>query len=222
MKRYIPQSLFPSKIIPITSWRSNSYWRAKPNTIFFLVLGLYLFGTGEAFLISAGKGVSPWTVFAQGVSKQTGLSIGWSTFWSGVFVLSLWIPLKQKPGLGTILNIVIISLAIESMVKFLPAPTENIWQVAQIIFGIALVGLGSGFYLTCHMGPGPRDGLMTRIHLITGLPVGWVRLIIEISVLTIGWFLGGEVELGTVLFGGLIGYSVAIWLKVVGKVSTKK
>lgn len=180
-----------------------------------------MFGTGEAFLIAAGAGVSPWTVFAQGISVQTGLSIGWATFISGVGVLSLWIPLKQKPGLGTVLNIIIISLAIEIMSPILPTPSNNFLQVIQILVGIAIVGLGSGFYLTCHMGPGPRDGLMTRIHVITGLPVGRVRMFIEITVLTIGWFLGGQVGLGTVLFGVLIGYSVATWLKVVGKITKK-
>lgn len=181
-----------------------------------------MFGTGEAFLIAAGAGVSPWTVFAQGISVQTGLSIGWATFISGVGVLSLWIPLKQKPGLGTVLNIIIISLAIEIMSPILPTPSNNFLQVIQILVGIAIVGLGSGFYLTCHMGPGPRDGLMTRIHVITGLPVGRVRMFIEITVLTIGWFLGGQVGLGTVLFGVLIGYSVATWLKVVGKITKNK
>ena len=219
MKKFIPKWLFPSKTIPHTSWRSNNYWKAKPSTLFFLVLGLWLFGTGEAFLIAAGAGVSPWTVFAQGVSIQSGLSIGWATFFTGVLVLSLWIPLKQKVGLGTVLNIIIISLSIEVMLEVLPHPTTNFWQVAQILVGIAIVGLGSGFYLTCHMGPGPRDGLMTRIHLLTNIPVGRVRLFIEITVLTIGWLLGGSVGLGTILFGVLIGYSVAIWLKIVGKVS---
>jgi uncharacterized membrane protein YczE len=168
LKKYIPKWLFPSKTIPVTPWRSNHYWKSKPSTIFILVIGLWLFGTGEAFLIAANAGVSPWTVFAQGIAVQTG------------------------------------SL-----------------QVIQILVGIAIVGLGSGFYLTCHMGPGPRDGLMTRIHLITGLPVGRVRMFIEISVLTIGWLLGGQVGLGTVLFGVLIGYSVATWLKIVGKITKK-
>ncbi|MBJ7279279.1 MAG: YitT family protein, partial [Candidatus Nanopelagicales bacterium] len=190
MKRHIPQWLFPSKIIPVTPWRSNNYWVSKPSTIFILVVGLWLFGTGEAFLISANSGVSPWTVFAQGISVQTGLSIGWATFFSGIGVLALWIPLKQKPGLGTVLNIIIISIALEVMSNILPTPTSDVLQVIQILVGIAIVGLGSGFYLTCHMGPGPRDGLMTRIHLLTGLPVGRVRLFIEISVLTIGWLLG--------------------------------
>jgi uncharacterized membrane protein YczE len=222
LKKFIPKWLFPSKSIPHTSWRSKSYWKAKPLTLFFLVLGLWLFGTGEAFLIAAGAGVSPWTVFAQGFAIQTGLSIGWATFFTGVLVLSLWIPLKQKVGLGTVLNIIIISLAIEIMLKVLPHPSSNVWQVLQILFGIAVVGLGSGFYLTCHMGPGPRDGLMTRIHFLTSIPVGRVRLFIEITVLTIGWLLGGSVGLGTVLFGVLIGYSVAIWLKIVGKVSKQK
>jgi len=122
VKRHIPQWLFPSKIIPVTPWRSNNYWVSKPSTIFILVVGLWLFGTGEAFLISANSGVSPWTVFAQGISVQTGLSIGWATFFSGIGVLALWIPLKQKPGLGTVLNIIIISIALEVMSKYFAYP----------------------------------------------------------------------------------------------------
>jgi len=139
VKKYIPKWLFPSKTIPVTPWRSNHYWKSKPSTILILVVGLWLFGTGEAFLISANAGVSPWTVFAQGISVQTGLSIGWATFVSGVGVLALWIPLKQKPGLGTVLNIIIISIAIEFMTKFLPTPTSNVlqlfkfWWVSQLL-----------------------------------------------------------------------------------------
>ena len=219
MKKYIPKWLFPSKTIPITPWRSNHYWKTKPSTFLILILGLWLFGTGEAFLLAAGEGISPWTVFAQGISVQTGLSIGWTTFITGVAVLALWFPLKIKPGLGTVLNIIIISLSLEMMMKILPHPKENVWQILQILAGIAIVGLGSGFYLTCHMGAGPRDGLMTRLHYLTGLPVGRVRLFIEVTVLTIGWILGGTLGLGTVLFGVLIGYSVATWLKIVGKLT---
>ncbi len=218
---FLPIWLKPSKTIPKTSWRSESYWKAKPTTIFLLVLGLWLFGTGEAFLISASAGVSPWTVFAQGISVQTGLSIGWATFLSSFIVLVLWIPLKQKLGLGTVLNAVIIAISLDLMTFVLPEPKSSLFQVIQILLGIAIVGLGSGLYLTCNMGPGPRDGLMTRIHLITGLPVGRVRLFIEISVLTLGWLMGGQVGLGTVLFGVLIGYSVSMWLKIVGKVTKK-
>lgn len=221
MKKYIPKWFFPSKTIPVTPWRSNHYWKSKPSTIFILIIGLWLFGTGEAFLIAANAGVSPWTVFAQGISIQTGLSIGGATFITGIGVLLLWVALKQKPGLGTVLNIIIISIAIEVMVKVLPNPTINYLQIIQILLGIVIVGLGSGFYLTCHMGPGPRDGLMTSIHYKTGIPVGRVRLFIEITVLTVGWILGGQVGLGTLLFGVLIGYSVATWLKIVGKITRK-
>jgi uncharacterized membrane protein YczE len=127
----------------------------------------------------------------------------------------------KRLGNSSCINIIIISLALEVMSGILPTPTSSALQVIQILVGIAIVGLGSGFYLTCHMGPGPRDGLMTRIHLITGLPVGRVRMFIEITVFTIGWLLGGQVGLGTVLFGVLIGYSVATWLKIVGKITKK-
>lgn len=215
----IPYWLTPHPTIPETRWRSQSYWRAKPLTLILLVLGLWLFGTGEALLIKSTLGVSPWTVLAQGISLQTKLTIGLATFLTSVIVLTFWIPLKEKPGLGTILNAVIIALAIDVMLFILPS-SENLWiNFSEVILGVLLVGLGSGLYLTCNMGPGPRDGWMTGLHKKTNVSVGKVRLLIEVTVLTIGWFLGGTVGIGTVIFASLVGYSVAVWLNIVKNLS---
>jgi len=211
----IPYWLTPHPSVPVTSWRSQHFWKAKPLTLFILILGLWLFGTGEALLIKSSLGVSPWSVLAQGISLQTRLTIGLATFITSVLVLTFWIPLREKVGLGTVLNAIVIALAIDVMLQILPS-TNTLWiNFSEVILGVLLVGLGSGLYLTCNMGPGPRDGWMTGLHKKTGISVGKVRLLIEICVLTIGWFLGGTVGIGTLIFASLVGYSVAVWLNIV-------
>lgn len=210
--------LRPSRTVPRAPWSAGeSNWRAKPSTVLVLSLGLWLFGTGEAALVAAGIGVSPWVVFAQGIANHTGLTIGWATFWISAIVLLVWIPLRRRPGLGTVLNVVLIAAALQVMSPLYPHPSQPVAQVAQVLFGVGLTGIGSGLYLTSHMGTGPRDGLMTGIHERTGLPVGLVRMFIELTVLTVGWFLGGTVGVGTVIFGALIGQSVAVGLGVAGR-----
>jgi len=211
----IPYWLTPHPTIPVTIWRSENFWRAKPSTILILILGLWLFGTGEALLIKSSLGVSPWTVLAEGIAVQTRLTIGLATFLTSVIVLTFWIPLKERLGLGTVLNAIIIALAIDVMLQILPS-NEVLWiNFSEVILGVLLVGLGSSLYLTCNMGPGPRDGWMTGLHKKTKVSVGKVRLFIEISVLAIGWLLGGTVGIGTLIFASLIGYSVAVWLNIV-------
>ena len=181
--------------------------------------GLVVFGIGEAMLIASGGGVSPWTVLAQGISLQTQFSIGWATFWVSVAVLLLWIPLRQMPGLGTILNVIIISATLELALLFLPQPEMLALVLVQIVSGILLVGFGSGIYLVANLGPGPRDGLMTGLQRVTGMPIAAVRASLEISVVICGWFLGGVVGLGTVLFALGIGPAVSLGLFTVDKFS---
>ena len=161
-------------------------------TVVILVVGLWVFGTGEALLVDAGLGVSPWTVLAQGIGKHIGIGIGWATFLISVVVLLLWIPLRESPGLGTLSNAVIIALALGVTVPLLPTPSAVGWQLAEVFAGVALIGVGSGLYLTTGLGPGPRDGLMTGIHLKTGVRVYVVRLCLEVAVLAVGWLLGGD------------------------------
>jgi len=207
----------PSRTIPRTRWRSEgSRWCTGPSTFVILIVGLWLFGTGEAMLVDAALGNAPWTVFAQGIAVRTGIAIGLATFVTSVVVLLMWIPLREKPGLGTIANAIVIALALQVMIGVLPTPESLGWRLAQVVAGIVLVGIGSGLYLTTNLGPGPRDGLMTGIHERTGIAVTPVRLSIEVIVLAVGWILGGTVGVGTVLFAVLIGPSVGYGLKLVG------
>lgn len=184
-----------------------------------LVVGLWLFGTGEALVVQSGLGNGPWTVLAQGFSVRTGLTIGWTTFIIGLLVLLLWIPLKEKPGLGTLANIAIISGSLQVGVLILPQPSSVLIQLAFVFAGIALIGIGSGLYLTTNLGPGPRDGWMTGIHQKTGWPIYGVRLGIEVTVVIFGWLLGGTVGLGTVLFALLVGPFVGYGLRLTGRLA---
>jgi len=216
----IGQWLRPALTVPKTSWSAGeSNWKVSPKTFLVLMLGLWLFGTGEAFLIDAGIGQSPWTVLAYGLAKTFHMTIGQTTFLTSVVVLLLWIPLKRRPGLGTVMNIVVVATALEVMIKFLPSPTNVVAQFVEVLIGIAIVGIASGLYITCNVGPGPRDGLMTGLNARTGIRVGRVRLAIEVIVLTIGWKLGGVVGPGTLLFALLIGQAVALAFGLVERLS---
>lgn len=213
----------PARTVPQTTWSAgDSNWKVSPKTFLVLILGLWLFGTGEALLIDASLGQSPWVVLADGLSKTFGVTIGEATFLTSIVVLLLWIPLKRKPGLGTVMNIIVIALAIDVMTPLLPTPTNVLAQLIEALIGILLVGLASALYITCNVGAGPRDGLMTGLNEKTGVRVGRVRTGIEVVVLSIGWLLGGVVGFGTLLFALLIGQSVAISFGLVERISPKK
>ena len=158
--------IFSLKKIPTLSWSSFDALNLKPRiiTLLYLIIGLILFGLGETMLIAANAGVSPWTVLAQGISIKTGYSIGITTFIVSIGVLILWIPLKQKPGIGTILNTIIISIILDVSLPYLPTPESFFLQALQVFIGVIIVGLGSGFYLISNLGPGSRDGLMTGLQ----------------------------------------------------------
>lgn len=210
------------RTIPHTSWRSESRWKASFKTFAVLILGLTFFGFGEALLVITGLGNSPWVVLSQGLTIKTGLDIGVTTFIVSVVVLLLWIPLKEKPGLGTICNIFVIAAALDLSIMFLPTVETLSVGIPVTIAGVLFVGLGSSLYLTCNLGPGPRDGLMTSLHNKTGVRVSRVRLVLEIIVLLIGFLLGGTVGLGTLIFAAGIGRSVALWLGVVSVLAKPK
>ena len=171
--------------------------------------------------MQSNTGNAPWTVLAQGVASKLNISIGVSTFAISTLILLLWIPLKEKPGFGTLANIVIIAGAIQIGVNVFPLASNFFVGVAMDFLGIAMVGIGSALYITCALGPGPRDGLMTAIHKRTGVRVGRVRLGIEGTVLILGALLGGTVGLGTALFALFIGQSIAISLGVVSRITNK-
>ena len=207
------------KNIPKNSWSSKKPLNLKPKikTLLFLIFGLFLFGLGETLLLASGAGVSPWTVLAEGISIYTSYSIGWSTFWMSLVVLLLWVPLKQKPGIGTILNAIIIALVLDYALPYLPNPENYGFKILQVIIGVIITGLGSGLYLISNLGPGPRDGLMTGVQRITGKPIALVRGTIEVGVVFFGWLLGGTAGLGTIIFALGIGPAVALGIYFVNK-----
>ena len=209
--------IFSVKTVPVLSWSSLTPYnlRPRPATFFYLVLGLVLFGLGEALLIASGAGVSPWTVLAQGIAGKTGWSIGFATMIISFVVLLLWIPLRQKLGIGTILNALIIAFMIDFSLTLLPYPQTLVLQLLQVIIGVLIIGIASGIYLTANLGAGPRDGLMTGLQSKTGFPIATIRIVIEISVVSIGWYLGGIVGIGTLIFAFGVGPCVAIGILLV-------
>ena len=212
------------KSVPKTSWSSDTPLNFKPRlkTFILLCLGLSLFGFGESLLIHSTIGVSPWTVLAEGLSLKLNWSVGFATFIVSVLVLSTWIFLKQKPGLGTLLNIIIIAGMIDvSLFLFDFSTNSYLLNILTGILGVLFVGLGSGIYLIANLGPGPRDGLMTGLQRITNFPIAWARASIEISVVILGWILGGTVGLGTLIFAFGIGPAVALGLYLTNKISLK-
>jgi len=208
------------KNVPKVSWSSNKPLNLKPkiSTFFFLCFGLALFGLGEGLLIVSAAGASPWSVLAQGIHLNVGFSVGIITIFISVVVLIFWLPLNQKPGIGTILNALIIGLMIDICIKFVPTPENYIFQLLLAIMAVLTVGLGGGIYLVANLGAGPRDGLMIGLQQKTNLPIAAVRAFLEITVMSIGWYLGGTVGVGTLLFAFGIGPSVALGLFIVGKI----
>jgi uncharacterized membrane protein YczE len=213
--------LKPSRTIPQTPWTATHQWQISPTRFFVLILGLALFGIGDALVISSEIGNAPWSVLAQGLSLRLDISIGLATVFVGAAVLLLWFPLKRRVGLGTILNIFVISAFMDLGLMIFPQASTQLFGVGYVIGGTLLVGLGSALYLTCGLGAGPRDGLMTGLHEKTGVRVGRVRLTLEVIVLISGALLGGTWGLGTALFAVMIGQSVAIWLGVVARTTAR-
>ena len=208
------------KNIPKVNWSSDKPYNFRPklSTFFFLCFGLMLFGFGEGLLIVSFAGASPWSVLAQGISLNVNLSIGTITFLISVVVLILWVPLRQKPGMGTIFNALIIALMIDFCIRFVPTPSSYIYQLILAIISVIIVGIGGGIYLVSNLGAGPRDGLMIGLQKITNLPIAAVRAFLEISVVSIGWYLGGTVGVGTLLFAFGIGPCIALGLHLVDKI----
>jgi uncharacterized membrane protein YczE len=207
------------KNIPKVSWSSNKPLNLKPkiSTFFFLCFVLALFGLGEGLLIVSAVGASPWSVLAQGIYLNFGFSVGIITILISIGVLILWIPLNQKPGIGTILNALIVGLMIDICIKFVPTPENYSYQLFLAVVAVITVGLGGGIYLIANLGPGPRDGLMIGLQKQTNFPIAAVRAFLEITVMSIGWYLGGTVGIGTLLFAFGIGPAVALGLYTVGK-----
>ena len=208
------------KKIPKVNWSSEKPYNFRPkfSTFFFLCFGLTLFGLGEGLLIVSFTGASPWSVLAQGISLNINLSIGTITLLISVAVLVLWIPLRLKPGMGTIFNALIIAFMIDLCIRFVPTPSNYTNQLLLAVLSVLAVGIGAGIYLISNLGAGPRDGLMIGLQKLTKLPIAVVRGTLEISVVSIGWYLGGTVGIGTLLFAFGIGPCVALGLYLVNKI----
>ena len=206
------------KKIPKTTWSSNDSlsYNPKLKTFVYLCLGLFIYGLGSSMLIHSNIGNAPWVVLAEGVSRKLNLSIGEATFIISLIVLLIWIPLKQKPGVGTLMNSIIISIVMDLSTSFLNISSPHfLINFLTVLIGILLAGIGSGIYLIANLGPGPRDGLMMGLQKNTKLPISIIRILIETSVVFIGFTLGGNVGIATMLFAVGIGPSVALGLKIV-------
>ncbi|QMT33667.1 YitT family protein [Conchiformibius steedae DSM 2580] len=196
------------KVLPHTRWSAPSLWRPTPLSLTVLLLSLALFGVGEAMLVLGALGSTPWTVLAQGIALTTGVGLGWVTFAVSAVVLLLWLPLRMRPGIGTLCNMVVIAAVLGLMVQLLPAP-DALWaRLLLCMGGVLTVGTASALYLTCHLGAGPRDGLMVGICRATGWRIGVVRTALEVSVCAAGWLLGGTFGAGTLLFAFGVGWVV--------------
>ena len=211
--------LKPHHTIPHTPWRSNGRWDLSLLRLLILISGLAFFGFGEALLVQSNIGNSPWSVFGQGISRHTGLSLGWSTFFISCAILVFWLPLKERLGFGTLANAVVIPLTLQLGVDHLPLQHGYLSGIAMALAGIALVGISTAMYISCGLGPGPRDGLMTALHHRTKIRIGRVRLAIEASVVLMGFALGGNAGLGTILFALFVGQSVAISCGVLARIT---
>lgn len=204
--------------IPATPWRAETTWSFRPVMALPLIVGLSIFGVGEGLLVQSHWGATPWTVFAQGVSLHTGLSIGWSTALISCVVLVAWLPLRERPGFGTIANLVIIAFVLDLTTLTIGVPNNPLVKVVYIITAVTAIGIGSALYLTTGLGPGPRDGLMTSLHRHLHVSVVYVRLALEITVLIAGWLLGGTVGIGTAVFATTIGFSIGASLNATEKI----
>jgi len=208
-----------SKIFSLTSvpslfWSAPTPLSIRPPllSVLFLFIGLSIFGFGHAILFGSNLGVSPWMVLAQGLAIQFEIGIGLSSIFVSFVVLLLWIPLKEKPGIGTFINFFVFAAVIEIVLPYIPYQSDIIFKLLQIFFGILVIGIGASIYLIANLGPGPRDGLMTGLSKKTEIPIAYVRNCMEISVVFVGWLLGGTAGIGTLIFAIMIGPVIVAYM----------
>jgi uncharacterized membrane protein YczE len=206
--------IFSLKSVPSLFWSAPTPLSIKPPSlsVLFLFIGLSIFGFGHAILFGSNFGVSPWMVLAQGLAIQFEIGIGLSIIVVSFGVLLFWIPLKEKPGIGTFVNFFVVAAVIEITLPFIPYQTDIFLKLLQVFLGILVIGIGGSIYLIANLGPGPRDGLMTGLSRKTGIPMAYVRNVLEISVVIIGWSLGGTAGLGTLIFAIMIGPVIVAYM----------
>jgi uncharacterized membrane protein YczE len=187
-----------------------------PTRFIKLVVGLFIYGIGVAMTVDAQLGLAPWDVLAQGISKQTTLTFGYATVLVSVLVLIAWIPLRVKPGLGSVMNAVMVGLVADLALSFIPTP-DVYWQKLLLFFGgMVVISFATGLYISCGMGKGPRDGLNVGIAQRFKLPFWQARSIVEVTVVAIGFLLGGQVREGTLIFALGIGYMNQLGMRLFG------
>ena len=208
-----------SKIFSLTSvpslfWSAPTPLSIKPPllSVLFLFIGLSIFGFGHAILFGSNFGVSPWMVLAQGLAIQFEIGIGLSIIVVSFGVLLFWIPLKEKPGIGTFINFFVVAAVIEMTLPYIPYQTDIFLKLLQVFLGFLVIGIGGSIYLIANLGPGPRDGLMTGLSRKTGTPMAYVRNVLEVSVVIIGWSLGGTAGVGTLIFAIMIGPVIVAYM----------
>ena len=211
----------PKNEVPITRWTADGLWDLSWFRVFLLTIGITLLGIGGSFTVQSELGTAPWTVLAQGISVQTGLPLGVSFLFVSLSVFLMWIPLSLKPGYGTIANTVFFAFGIQIGVDYIPHPANIFIAYLMVLLGVFITGCGGAMYITCGLGTGPRDGIMLAFLGKTKMPITIVRAIIEIVVLTVGYFLGGDVGIGTVIIALLIGRSFSFWFNFFGKFPPK-
>jgi uncharacterized membrane protein YczE len=177
-----------------------------------LYIGLVIYGLAAALMVRSRLGLDPWDVFHQGLANHLGVAIGTVVIIVGAAVLLAWIPLRQWPGLGTVSNMILIGVAMNESLELLPTPDQLVWRIVFVVSGVALSGVATGMYIGADLGPGPRDGLMTGLARRTGRSIRLVRTGIEVTVLVVGWLLGGVVGVGTVLYALAIGPLAQIFI----------
>lgn len=212
------QILTPAKSVPKTSWTAQSLWAVTPKRFFVLTFGLFLMGMGGAVTVQSELGNPPWTVLAQGLAMQLGISLGWAFFIVSCLVLLIWFPLRIVPGFGTIANTVIFAASLQLGVSYIPQQDSFLISLLMVLLGIVFVGFGTALYITCGLGPGPRDGWMIGFNQRTGVRIWIIRFSMELFALSIGYLLGGTVGLGTVLVMLLIGQTIAISFTLLSKI----
>lgn len=196
-------------------WQTGVVTRGGlPRRLVQLYIGLLIYGLGGALQVRSGLGLDPWDVFHQGVSRHVGLAIGTVLILVGAAVLLLWIPLRQMPGLGTISNVILIGVSMNFNLQWLPHVHAPGWRIFDMVVGIVIGGLATGMYIGAHFGPGPRDGLMTGLARRTGRSIRLTRTCLEVTVLAVGWLLGGTVGVGTVLYAMAIGPLAQYFMRV--------
>jgi uncharacterized membrane protein YczE len=187
-------------------------WTGLPRRLTQLYIGLLLYGLAGALQVRSGLGLDPWDVLHQGLSRHLHLAIGTVVIIVGAAVLLFWIPLRQRPGIGTVSNVVLIGVSMNASLMWLPRVHAPPWRIADMLGGVLLCGVATGMYIGANLGPGPRDGLMTGLARRTGRSIRLTRTSLELTVLAVGWLLGGTVGVGTVVFALAIGPLVHIFM----------